>query len=273
MSVIWGPGLHAPVAQRVDGEAYSQYIGRWSRLFIPALLDAAGVTDGDRVLDVATGTGEAAAMAVLRIGHSGLLVGADISSAMLKEACLRLSNPRFLPVVADGQALAFPATTFDAVLCQLGLMFFPDPARGLAEFRRVLQPGRRAAVCVISLASRAPMWGVLADTLSDYLPQHSKTLHLSFSLADIAYLEGLLDAAGFRDTCVTRETRHGVVPSFDEYWAPIEAGTGSLPQAYLSLPEGTRHAIREQVHERLACFESDGRLEMSVEMLIASGRT
>jgi SAM-dependent methyltransferase len=272
MSVIWGAGLHAPVGKRVDGLAYAQYIGRWSRLFVPALLDAGDVCDGDRVLDVATGTGEAAALALPRVGSSGLVVGSDISAAMLDEACARLSNARFLPVVADGQALVFPDATFDAVLCQLGLMFFPDPARGLAEFRRVLRPGRRAAVCVISLASRAPMWGVLAETLSGHLPQHQDTLRLSFSLGDVARLEGLFGAARFRDTRVTRETRQDVVSSFDEYWAPIELGTGSLPQAYLALPEPTRHAVRDQVHERLAQFESDGRLEMSVEMLIASGR-
>lgn len=271
MSVIWGAGLHAPVGQRVDGAAYAQYIGRWSRLFVPTLLDAADVRDGDRVLDVATGTGEAAELALLRIGDSGLVVGSDISAAMLNEACARLSNPRFLPVVTNGQALVFPDATFDAVICQLGLMFFPDPARGLAEFRRVLRPGRRTAVCVISLASRAPMWGVLAETLSHYLPQHKETLHLSFSLADAVPLERLFGAAGFRDTRVTRETRHDVVPSFDEYWAPIELGIGSLPQAYLALSEPIRHAVREQVHERLSHFESNGRLEMSVEMLIASG--
>jgi ubiquinone/menaquinone biosynthesis C-methylase UbiE len=272
MSVVWGPGLHAPVAQRVDGEAYAQYIGRWSRLFVPTLLDGADVRDGDRVLDVATGTGEAAELALMRIGHSGLVVGADISAAMLNEACTRLSDARFLPVVSDGQALVFPDATFDAVLCHLSLMFFPDAARGVAEFRRVIRPGRRAAVCVISVASRAPMWGVLAETLSDYLPLHTETLHLSFSLANAAQLEGLFRAAGFRDTHVTRETRQDVVRSFDEYWAPIELGNGSLPQAYLALPEATRHAVRERVQERLACFESDGRLEMSVEMLIASGR-
>jgi SAM-dependent methyltransferase len=244
MSVIWGAGLHAPIAQRVDGDAYAQYIGRWSRLFVPSLLDAAEVSDGNRVLDVATGTGEAAELALRRVGHSGLVVGSDISAAMLNEACRRLSNTRFLSVVTDGQALVFPDATFDAVLCQLGLMFFPDPARGLAEFRRVLRPGRRAAVCVISLASRAPMWGVLADTLSRYLTQHEKTLHLSFSLADATQLERLFGLAGFSDTRVTRETRQDVVRSFDEYWAPIELGNGSLPQAYLALPESTRRAAR-----------------------------
>ena len=264
--------MHAPLGRRVDASAYGQYIGRWSRLFVPALLAAAEVRGGDRVLDVATGTGEAAQLALSQVGDGGLVVGADISAAMLDEACLRLSSARFLPVVADGQALVFPDATFDAVLCQLGLMFFPDPARGLAEFRRVLRPGRRAAVCVISSAERAPMWGILAATLSGYLPAQRKALHLSFSLADPAELERLIGAAGLRAVRVTRETQQCVVGSFDEYWAPIEAGTGQMPQAYLALPEPSRRAVREAVRARLAPFESDGRLVLSLEMLIGSGQ-
>jgi ubiquinone/menaquinone biosynthesis C-methylase UbiE len=192
-------------------------------------LDAAEITDGNRVLDVATGTGEAAQLALERVGQSGLVVGADISAAMLNEACMRLST-RFVPVVSDGQSLVFPDAAFDAVLCQLGLMFFADPARGLAEFRRVLRRGRRAAVCVNSLASRAPMRVILAETLSTYLPEHANTFHLSFSLADATRLEQLVREAGFADARVSREVRRGVIPSFDEYWLPIEAGTGSLPK-------------------------------------------
>jgi len=60
MSVTWESGRHATAGQVVDGSAYEQYIGRWSRLFVPALLAAAEVGEGDRILDVATGTGEAA---------------------------------------------------------------------------------------------------------------------------------------------------------------------------------------------------------------------
>src|SRR5437879_13015384 len=108
VGVAWGPGLHAPVGDRVDGVAYGRYIGRWSRLFVPTLLNAAEIRDGDRVLDVATGTGEAAQLALERVAESGLVVGADISSAMLNEACAPLPNARFLPVDSDGQPLAFP---------------------------------------------------------------------------------------------------------------------------------------------------------------------
>ena len=91
-------------------------------------------------------------------------------------------------------------------------------------------------------------------------------------MADPERLEHLLRLAGFRDVWVKRETRQGTIESFDEYWAPIEAGTGQLPQAYLALPEASRRAVREEMQTQLAAFESGGRLVMSVEMLIGAGR-
>jgi len=223
------------------------------------------------VLDVATGPGEAALEALSIVGSSGAVVGADISPLMLEAARARLSGA-FRPVVTDGHALALRDASFDAVVCQLGLMFFADPARGLAEFRRVLRPGRCAAVGVVSTPDRAPMWGVLAETLGRYLPEHREALHLSFALADAERLEALFRAAGFREAQVRRETRDGVIDSFDDYWAPIEEGIGQMPQLYLALAEPSRRAVREDVRAALARFESEGRLVMSVEMLIASGR-
>ena len=271
MSVSFGSGFHAKTGAPVDRSAYDGYVGLWSRLFVPDVLAAAGVAVGHRLLDVATGTGEAASMGLAEIGAAGLVVGADISVEMLRPARTRLGDRRFRAVVADGQALPFADASFDSVICQLGLMFFPDPAHGLAEFRRVLRPRCRAAVCVISVPDRAPMWGVLADILSRYLPEQRNVLHLSFALADAGRLEGLMARAGFRGISVRRETRAGSFPSFDDYWIPIEQAGGSLPLAYRTLPEATRRAVRAEVHERLAEFESDGHLVMSVEMLIADG--
>ena len=272
MSINWGVGLHTPIAGCFNESAYEQYIGRWSRLFVPAVLAAAETCTGDRILDVATGSGEAATMALTTVGDSGLVIGADISSAMLATACARLSDRPFCAVVTDGQALAFRDASFDGVLCQLGLMFFPDPSQGLAEFRRVLRPGRCAAVCVISSCDRAPMWGILAEALCRCLPDQATMLHLSFSLANASRLKSMFSAAGFRDIRVSKETREAVVDSFDEYWAPIEAGTGLMPQAYLALPEASRRAVREEVYARLAKFACNGRYNMSVEMLVGAGR-
>lgn len=264
-------GLHAPVGGAVSAAAYDRWVGRWSRLFVPSLLRAARVTTGRRVLDVATGTGEAAIAAILLVGPAGAVIGADISAAMVGAARDRLPQC-YRAVVTDGERLAFRDAAFDAVVCQLGLMFFPDPAQGLAEFRRVLRGGGRAAVCVISKSERAPMWGVLTESLSRHLPDRREVLNLSFSLADPEQLERMFTAAGFQEVGVTRETRHGVVGSFDEFWAAIEAGTGQQPLIYLGLPEHERQAVREEVRVALSPFGSNGRLEMSVKMLIGAGR-
>src|SRR5687768_6855386 len=106
---------------------YDRGFGHVSREFIPALLRAARLAPGQRVLDVATGTGIAAD---------------DLFPAMLEKARERLRHlPNVSFALADGQALTLPDESFDAVLCAMGLMLFPDPARGLAEFRRVLRLG------------------------------------------------------------------------------------------------------------------------------------
>jgi SAM-dependent methyltransferase len=239
---------------------------------VPAVLAAAEVAPGYRVLDVSTGTGEAALMTLPIVGALGAVTGADISSAMLVGARRRLGDALFWPVAADGQGLPFGDGAFDAVICQLGLQFFPDPARGLTEFRRVLRAGGRASVCVISAPERAPMWGILADVPGRYLPEQRQIINLSFALADPLGLERLFARAGFRDVRIDLQTREDVIGSFDEYWDPIEAGTGSLPQLYLSLSEVHRRSVREEVRARLAQFEYGSTLKLGAEMLIGRGR-
>ena len=127
-----------------------------SRHFIPFLLRAARIGVGMRVLDVATGTGLAAEAALAAVGLSGSVVAADISRPMVGRARDRLGGaPNAIVAVEDGQSLTFADESFDAVLCSLGLMFFPDPARGLSEFHRVLRPGGRAAVSVNTVPERS----------------------------------------------------------------------------------------------------------------------
>jgi hypothetical protein len=85
-------------------------------------------------------------------------------------------------------------------------------------------------------------------------------------------LEGLLADAGFHDIRVEREKREDVFKSFDDYWNPIEARIGSIPQTYLALSETDRLSVFQEVRERLSKFEGNGRLFMSIEMLIGNGR-
>lgn len=274
MSDSFGRGLHTAPGKAVSSSAYDRYLGRWSRLTVPDLLAAANITQGHHVLDVATGTGEAALMAVPIVGDTGFVVGADISLEMVTSARARLHAPLYWPVNADGQALPFKDGAFDAVICQLGLQFFPNPAAGLSEFRRVVRAGGTVAVCVNATSDRLPMWGNLADAMDRFLTQQQRNvLALSWSLADPRRLEGLFSGAGFQDIRVEQIRREGTVDGFDDYWAPIEEGVGQIPQTYCALDEVDRRSVREDVHARLAQYETpDGKITMAVEMLICCGR-
>jgi ubiquinone/menaquinone biosynthesis C-methylase UbiE len=274
MSASFGRGLHAAPGRAVNLSAYDRYLGRWSRLTVPDVLAAAAVMPGQRVLDVASGTGEAASMAMQVVGNAGFVVGADISLEMIRSACLRLNDSQYLPVNANGQALPFRDGAFDAAVCQLGLQFFPSPTAGLLEFRRVVRVGAMVAVCVNSTSDRLPMWGNLADALDRFLTADQRSfIAVNWSLADPRRLRKLFNDAGFRDIHVELITREGTISGFDDYWAPIEEGVGQIPQAYRALSDTDRRAVREEVRARLAQYESaDGKLTMGVEMLIGSGR-
>jgi ubiquinone/menaquinone biosynthesis C-methylase UbiE/uncharacterized protein YbaR (Trm112 family) len=268
----FAPGLHVRAGRDVDASAYDRYVGRWSRLFVPSVIAAARLQPGAKVLDISTGTGEAAIAALPVIDPSGIVVGADISPEMVRSAVRRVSDARFLPIAADGQELPFRNGCFDAVLCQLGLQFFPDPARGLSEFRRVLRPEGSASVCVISNPHRAPMWGCLAEAIARRLPGKRDMLMASFALADPERVNNLFREAGFVNVSVTREVRGGVMKGLDEYWEPILTGVGSIPQAYLLLEERERRDVRQEVNAKLSELLVGNELHMNVEMLIGHGQ-
>lgn len=252
--------------------AYDRFMGRWSRLYVPALLAAAGVGAGQRVLDVATGTGEAALLATSALGPSGKIVGADISLPMLRAGRPRVATHSISLVAMDGQALAVRDGSFDAVICQLGLMFFPDVARGLQEFRRVLRRRGRVALSVWSTPERVPLIRILAQALNAHVPSQRDDVFRGFSLGDGRLLQESLARAGFEDVRVAGETREVAFESFDDYWGPVEDGGGRLGQIYKGLPDDARRAVIEEVRRRLRQFESNGRLVMQNEALIASGR-
>ena len=238
--------------------------------FVPFLLRAAHVAPGMRVLDIATGTGLAAEAALGAVGATGHVTAADLSPAMIEKARRRLGNaPNVSLAVEDGQALSFSAESFDAVMCSLGLMFFPDPSRGLAEFRRVLRPGGRAAVSVNTVPQRSYNTRINL-AIARHVPSLMEASARVFSLGDEAKLKSLFETADFCDAEITTE-RHGfVLPSFDAYFEPFEQGAGSPGQAYVSLPEKTRRAVREEVRRDLG--DTGGPIEIKVEYRFGSGR-
>ena len=252
---------------------YDRGFGSISGQFIPGLLRAARIGPGNRVLDVATGTGVAAEAAAEAVGLSGAVVATDLSSAMLERARERLgSMPNVSLAVEDGQSLTFADEQFDAVLCAMGLMLFPDPARGLSEFRRVLREGRWAAVSVNTVPERAFATRVDA-IIGRHAPERAAIGARYFSLGDAELLRSLFAAAGFRDIATITETRRYPFNSFAAYFKPIEDGQGPTGQAYVALPTDLQQLVREDARRQLEGHAATGEpVEVEVELLFGCGR-
>jgi ubiquinone/menaquinone biosynthesis C-methylase UbiE len=238
--------------------------------FMPFLLRAAQLAPGMCVLDIATGTGLSAEAALAAVGPTGHVTAADISPAMVGKARERLGKaPNAWVLVEDGHALSFADASFDAVLCNLGLMFFPDPARGLSEFRRVLRPGSRAAVSVNTVVERSYNHQINV-IIARHVPSLSHAVTRTFALGEGSRLQSLFSEAGFSDIETDTVKHTFVLPSFDAYYGPFERGGASTGQALAALSEEARRAVREEVRRDLA--DTGGPIEAEAEYRIASGR-
>lgn len=252
---------------------YDRGFGSISGQFIPALLRAAHVEPGDKLLDVATGTGLAAEAAVEAIGPSGSLVATDLSPTMLERARERLSlMPNVSFSVEDGQSLSFSDSEFDAVLCAMGLMLFPSPSRGVSEFRRVLREDGWAAVSVATVPERSFHTRVDA-IIAKHVPDHTETSARYFSLGRSELLRSLFVGAGFRDVETSTEVRCYPFSSFEAYFKPIEDGLGPTGQTYVALPPDIQQATKQDAREQLERRTSPGGpVEVEVEILFGCGR-
>jgi ubiquinone/menaquinone biosynthesis C-methylase UbiE len=146
--------------------------------------------------------------------------------------------------VEDGQSLTFPDEQFDAVLCAMALMLFPDPARGVSEFLRVLREGRWAAVSVNTVPERAFLSRILA-IIGQHSPDGAAIGARYFSLGNAGLLRSLFTAAGFRDIETFTESRRYPFASFGAYFKSIEEGQGVAGQAFVTLPTGIQQLVRE----------------------------
>jgi ubiquinone/menaquinone biosynthesis C-methylase UbiE len=249
---------------------YDEFFGQVTRLYIPALLRAAKVGAGQCVLDVATGTGAAAEAALAVVGPSGSVIGGDVSPNMLEVARTRLANLPIRLEQFDAHSLPFDDDTFDAVICQLGLMFFDDPALALGEFCRVLRPGGVAAVSINSTPERSLFLRV-GTAIARHVTDKAELFARPFSIRDADRLHGLFDGAGFHGIQVTDEIRKIGFASFDDYFSGIEQGATISGQEYVRLPEEVGRQVREEVRHGLPAPDADGSFAIEMQLLIGSG--
>lgn len=185
-------------------EMYERWlVGPLFRPWVDALLDRVGLAAGDRVLDLACGTGIVARLAKDRLGNKGRVVGVDLSPQML--AVGRSLAPSIEWREGDAVALPFGATEqFDVVVCQQGLQFFSDKAAAAREMRRILAPGGRVAVAAWCSMEQIPFFMALYRVAERHL---GAVIDQRYSLGDAAVLGRLLADSGFHDVHVETMSR------------------------------------------------------------------
>jgi SAM-dependent methyltransferase len=186
--------------------------GAWA----PVTVAAARCAPGDRVLDVACGTGVAARAAADAVGPDGRVTGLDCNEGMLSVA--RRIAPEIAWRSGAAEALPFPDASFDAVLCQFGLMFFEDRATALSEMWRVLAPGGRLAVAVCGPLERAPGYAALVALLRRLFGERAAAeMQAPFSLGNAGDVSALFAKAGIPDASLETHDGRARFPSIEAW--------------------------------------------------------
>lgn len=241
-----------------------------------AMLAMAGVATGARVLDLACGPGGQTLRAAHRVGAQGHVVASDIADTMLHHVrenarAAGLTNVTTLAGAAEDLAVA--PKSFDAVICQLGLMLFVAPAQALATVRRALRPGGKVAVVVFTTPAANPF---MAQPMQILLRHAGKTPPAPgqpgiFALGTPGVLERLLIDSGFVDVEQRTVAVPLRLPSAAQALAMMQEAFGAYRAVVSDCPESVRVAAWAEVAETLKTFETPTGFVAPREVLVAAG--
>lgn len=240
------------------------------RQWAPQLLDEAKVATGDRVLDVACGTGVLAREALPRVQPAGQVVGLDTMAGMLEVA--RELAPAVVWRQGDAQHLPFDSQAFDVVVSQFGLMFFPDKPGALREMHRVLVPSGRLAVAVFDGLERNPTYAREVALLARIAGEAAaEALKAPFVLGNAEALARMTREAGMEAVEVTTLTGTADFPGIGNL---LEADLrGWLPVMGVNLDEATIQDVLARARVELAdVIDPRGRAVFEVSVHLVSGR-
>jgi SAM-dependent methyltransferase len=232
------------------------------------MFDLADLGAGNRVLDVAAGTGDQTLLAARRVSPNGYVLAIDLSANMLNSAAEAARKAGLTNVetrIMDAENLDLDADSFDVVICRLGLMLFSNPPKALREMSRVVKPGGKVSAIVMSAAEKNPYEGV--PSMVAY--RRGGTMSPMFALSEPGVLENAFRDGGFPDVAVhTVDKQHRFPPSALEV---IRRKDSRLSEPIVKLPDAEREQAWAEVEQQMRRFEGPNGWEFPGEVLIGVG--
>jgi len=260
---------------KMDWNDMAEVFDQWLPYIQPvaeALIDLADIESGDRILDVAAGTGEPSLTLARRYRNQNIdIIGVDGASEMLKQArrkaeAEQLSGLHFQEMQAEN--LDFQSSSFDRVISRFGLMLFDNPLRGLKEMRRVLRSEGKLAIAVWGEFNKLPTMALIWDVLMKALPPDSRPDKPRISnLGHPDVLEALYKAADF-ETC---EIKVFKVPycfeNFESYWSVNTKG-GLLKEPLELFSPSEQEVLKREIETLSIPYQENGKLVFQNEALL-----
>ena len=252
--------------QRAAAEYDATFAAATAR-FVDALLDAAGVTAGMRVLDVCCGTGVVTAAIAARGAD---VTGIDFSAAMLAEARRRHPELRFDP--GDAEALPYSDASFDAVVSNFGVHHAPHPEKAIAEAFRVLRPDGRVADTTWAVPAENIAWGLLFDAIRAHGDLNAaKTPPSGGGLGTVEVTLRLLRDVGFIDAHVEPVRREWLLAEPRDLIAALARGTVRTAALIAAQPPEARPAIEAALAESAAEYRCADGIAVPIVALLGAG--
>ena len=252
------------------------YMERVARPVTERLIERLAPKPGDRVLELAGGTGVVGLAVAIGLRGEGRVLVSDFSEPMVDAARrhgdeLGLANVEYR--VLDAEDLDLPDDSVDGVVCRWGYMLMPEPAKALGETRRVLRPDGRLSFAVFGPAEDNPWASMPAAVLTErgHMPPPEAGAPGILALGDRGRLRQLVVEAGFSDPTIDEVAFTWTYANEDDYWQFLTGVAGAISMVLGKLDDAERRNVRADVLARLAPYGApDGGLALPAVCLVAS---